>query len=86
MGTLAYRVIHDADGVHIENGVGRYMGLDPALAYDAVVRGLLADAQGAGDVRAGDALSIARDDCHYVARLVVVSDQPIPAPDAVPAP
>jgi hypothetical protein len=86
MGTVAYRVTHDADGVRVENGVGRYMGLDPGLAYDAVVRGLLVEASGSRNVGAGDALSIARDDCHYLARLVVVSDRPTPAPGAAAAP
>jgi hypothetical protein len=89
MGTLAYRIDHDALGVRIENRMGRFLGLDADLAYDAVVRGLLvgpASPPVAGDpdtTAEGGGLSVTRADCRYTARLVVVSDRP---PSAVDAP
>lgn len=85
MGTVAYRVIHDAEGVQVRNGLGRFLGLDPELAYDAIVRSLAVGVAAPSARVDGDALSLTRDECRYRARLVVISDRPTPPPGA-PAP
>jgi hypothetical protein len=84
MGTQAYRVSHDRDGLAVDNRVGRFLDYRPELVYDAIARAYLA-----GEVRAADAADgavVTRTDggarvessrCGYVARLVVVTDGPV---------
>jgi len=86
MGTVAYRLSHEPERISVENRVGRALGLDPELAYDAIARGLLVPQGGSAEVDAGGHISITRDECHYHAELIVVSDRRARAPDAPPAP
>lgn len=89
MGTVAYRLSHDPERITVENRIGRALGLDPELAYDAIVHGVLVPQGDAPEPRAVDAggrISITRDECRYHAQLMVVSDRRARAPDAPPAP
>ena len=52
MGTQAFELTRNADGLTLENRVGRFLGMTPRLLYDAVARGYLASgAPGAGGER-----------------------------------
>ena len=92
MGSVAYRITHDGEGVQVENRMGRFLGLDAERAYDAVVHGLLTDAPPAGDASlqvatdADGSVSVARADCRYTARLVPISDRSVPASEPPPTP
>ncbi|MGH0033312.1 MAG: DUF3261 domain-containing protein [Myxococcota bacterium] len=84
LGTVAYRLSQDAGGTEVENRVGRMIGLDARLAWDAVAHGVLATGTSVPGVRVardGDAVRVENDVCDY--RAVVVT---IGAPDAPPPP
>jgi hypothetical protein len=84
MGTQAFRISHDRDGLDVDNRVGRFLDYRPELVYDAIARAYLAG--GAGAARAEQGARVTREEgsarvesdrCGYVARLVVVTDGPI---------
>ena len=82
MGTEAYRLRHDADGLHVESRVGRFLGLSPKRAYDAVVRSLAGSR-----LRDAPSREIDAPDCGYRARVVPLADGPLSeAPPARSAP
>lgn len=70
VGTQAFRVSHDRAGIEVENRIGRHLSLSPRLAYDAIARTYLASAA----ARPGEA-HLARAECGYEARLLLVSEQ-----------
>jgi len=70
MGTQAWRLRHDHDGVDVENRIGRHLGLSPRLAYDAIAHAGLA--AGAGPIAAP--VELAREACGYTARIVRIAD------------
>lgn len=79
IGTVAYRLRHDAEGLEIENRVGGFLGLDAKRAYDAIVRGLLvvpapAEEGFAREVPGDHEVRVVREVCRYEASLRVVSD------------
>lgn len=82
MGTQAYRLVHDREGIEVENRVGRHLGLSPRLAYDAVAHAYLAQPDPS---QAVPDRTMEIPGCGYAARVVLVSDEPItPAPGAPP--
>ncbi len=85
MGTQAYRLVHDRDGIEVENRVGRHLGLSPRLAYDAIAHGYLV---GHDPGQAHARRSSERPGCGYAAQIVLVSDEALtsPSPPAPPQP
>jgi hypothetical protein len=84
MGTQAFRLTHDRDGLDVDNRVGRFLDYRPELVYDAIARAFLAGDAGAARaehgariVREPGGVRVESDGCGYVARLVVVTDGPI---------
>jgi hypothetical protein len=82
MGTQAFRVSHDRDGLVVDNRIGRYLEYRPELVYDAIARAYLAGdpaqaEHGAHVTREAGGARVESDRCGYVARLVVVTDGPI---------
>lgn len=81
MGTPAFRVTHDADGVESDNGIGRFLGYAPRRAYDAIANALLARPDPDAPPRSAlvttgpDGIRIENPRCGYSARLVVISDE-----------
>jgi len=73
MGTQAWRLVHDRDGVEVENRIGRHLGLSPWLAYDAIAHALLA----ADAAPATRATELERPACGYRARVVALADAPL---------
>jgi hypothetical protein len=81
LGTRAYALTHEPDGIRVDNRIGRHLGYDPRRVYDAIAHAYLARAPGPGDppgplvTRGDDEVRVANERCGYRARLVAISDE-----------
>jgi hypothetical protein len=86
MGTRAFTLTDQAERLELDDRVGRRMGLNPRLVYDAIAHAFLAPPSGGDDLvvlREPGPLPAARvrnPGCGYEAWLVVLSDDAGPGP------